>query len=222
MPRISAVFTRLPGGFTVSYSYESELTSDRVNHQYRSRFGHGNSSDFFSTIDNELIDDIERVNEDSEVFEDLPVNPIEGSRTPQNEDPDVLREENLEDLEVSEIFQFGQVPHIPTEVPAIRRSRTIPAAYQDDSFDILERTDEPFEPYVDDERRLSLDRIKRFFTFYADKKSVNDGCAVCIDGVEINKLMIRMDCDHFCCSECISKWFEKNTSCPVCRKDYYN
>ena len=222
MPRISAVFTRLPGGFTVSYSYESELTSDRVNHQYRSRFGHGNSSDFFSTIDNELIDDIERVNEDSEVFEDLPVNPIEGSRTPQNEDPDVLREENLEDLEVSEIFQFGQLPHIPTNVPAIRRSRAIPAAYQDGSFGNLERTDEQFEPYVDDERRLSLDRISRFFTFYADQKSVNDGCAICIDGVEINKLMIRLDCSHLYCSVCITQWFEKNSSCPLCRKEYYS
>ena len=64
----------------------------------------------------------------------------------------------------------------------------------------------------DDKRGLTSDRIKRFSTFNADQKSVDGGCAICIDGVEINKLMIRLECDHFYCSECISKWFEKNTS----------
>ena len=78
-------------------------------------------------------------------------------------------------------------------------------------------------PDVDgDECGLTLDRIKRFSSFNADQKSVDDGCAICIDGVEMNKLMIRLECNHFYCNECIRKWFEKNVSCPVCRKEYYN
>ena len=74
----------------------------------------------------------------------------------------------------------------------------------------------------DESRGLTSERIKKFPTFNADHKTVGDGCAICIDGVEINKLMIRLDCNHFYCCECVSKWFEKNVSCPVCRKEYFN
>ena len=45
-------------------------------------------------------------------------------------------------------------------------------------------------------RRLTSDRIQRFSTFSADQKSVDDGCAICIDGVEINKPMIRLQRVH--------------------------
>ena len=64
------------------------------------------------------------------------------------------------------------------------------------------------------------DRLRRFASFNADLKSVDDGCAICIDGVEMNKLMIRLDCNHLYCSECISEWFEQKPTCPVCRKEY--
>ena len=69
---------------------------------------------------------------------------------------------------------------------------------------------------------LTSGRIDRFATFNADEKSVDEGCTICIDGVEINKLMIKLDCSHFYCSECIKKWFEKKASCPLCREVYYN
>ena len=69
---------------------------------------------------------------------------------------------------------------------------------------------------------LTSGRIDRFATFNADEKSVDEGCTICIDGVEINKLMIKLDCSHFYCSECIRKWFEKKASCPLCRKVYLN
>ena len=69
---------------------------------------------------------------------------------------------------------------------------------------------------------LTSDRIDRFATFNADEKSVDEGCTICIDGVEINKLMIKLDCSHFYCSECIKKWFENKASCPLCRKVYNN
>ena len=72
------------------------------------------------------------------------------------------------------------------------------------------------------QRVLTLDRVQRFPTFTADQKSVDDGCVICIDGVEINKPMIRLDCSHFYCSECITKWFEKSRSCPLCKREYHN
>ena len=61
---------------------------------------------------------------------------------------------------------------------------------------------------------LTSDRIKKFTTFKANQKTVDEGCAICINGVEINKLMIRLDCNHVYCSECISKWFENKVTCP--------
>ena len=69
---------------------------------------------------------------------------------------------------------------------------------------------------------LSLDRIEKFTTFNADQKTMDEGCSICISDVEINKLMIRLDCNHVFCRECIIKWFEKKVTCPMCRKVYNN
>ena len=67
---------------------------------------------------------------------------------------------------------------------------------------------------------MNSDQIDRLPTFSADQESIDGGCAICIDGVEINKLMIRLECGHLYCSECIRKWFGIKSSCPVCRKKY--
>ena len=56
-----------------------------------------------------------------------------------------------------------------------------------------------------DEIGMSSDRVERISSLNADEKSVDDGRANCIDSVEINKLMIRLDCNHLYCSGCISK-----------------
>ena len=83
-----------------------------------------------------------------------------------------------------------------------------------------EDSDDSFEIPPNSRKILTSDRIQRFPTFVADQESVDDGCAICIDGVEINKPMIRLDCSHFYCSECITKWLEKSSNCPLCRKEY--
>ena len=67
---------------------------------------------------------------------------------------------------------------------------------------------------------MTSDQIDRLPTFSADQELVDGGCAICIDGVEINKLMIRLECSHLYCSECIRRWFGIKSSCPVCRKKY--
>ena len=192
-------------------------------------------------------DDLERGSEDSQVFEDVPLNPVEGSRSPQNEDPDIMREEDSEspeDLEVREILQSRPSPRTTTtyyfsnsdtldlpEIPAANQIVLDPSSTRPvHEFPVIHPPTIrrrriirlPYGSLRKLRRGLTSDRIKRFSTFNADQKSVDDGCAICIDGVEINKLMIRLECDHFYCSECISKWFEKNTGCPLCRKEYYN
>ena len=73
-----------------------------------------------------------------------------------------------------------------------------------------------------DGKALTPDRILKFTTFNADQKTVAKGCAICLDVVEMNKLMIKLDCNHVYCSECISKWFEKHVTCPQCRREFSN
>ena len=72
------------------------------------------------------------------------------------------------------------------------------------------------------QRGLTDDRISRFEYFRADQESVDEGCAICIDGVEMNKMMIKLDCSHFYCGEFIRKRFEKNKTCPLCKKEFGN
>ena len=69
-------------------------------------------------------------------------------------------------------------------------------------------------------RGLTSDRIKQFSTFNADQSAVDD--AICIDGVETNKLMSRLNCNYFYCCECIGEWFGKSVTCPVYRRMYEN
>ena len=37
---------------------------------------------------------------------------------------------------------------------------------------------------------------------------------------EVGGKVVELDCGHVFCDECIGKWFEQNTTCPNCRKDY--
>ena len=68
---------------------------------------------------------------------------------------------------------------------------------------------------------LTMERIDKFPTFVADEHSVEKGCTICIDDVVIGKPMMRLDCNHSYCSDCIRGWFECNSSCPQCRRNFY-
>ena len=75
---------------------------------------------------------------------------------------------------------------------------------------------------VDGFKGLSLDRISKFEKFEADEQLIKDECVICIDDVPMNKPMIRLDCKHVYCEECISKWFNNNKICPQCRENFTN
>ncbi|XP_070057362.1 uncharacterized protein [Nicotiana tomentosiformis] len=42
-------------------------------------------------------------------------------------------------------------------------------------------------------------------------------CPICLERPSIGEEITYMPCSHFCHSHCLLKWFEKNTSCPLCR-----
>lgn len=53
---------------------------------------------------------------------------------------------------------------------------------------------------------------------YLNERNVDtdETCPICLQD---NKGMIKTDCDHVFCKECIKKWLDNNNSCPCCRKD---
>ncbi len=83
--------------------------------------------------------------------------------------------------------------------------------------------------------KTKLDALKdRVFTFtysFKGKDEIKDedkeACSVCQDNIEDNQKCIRLDCGHYfhadksnCCENGnIFHWFQRNNSCPVCRKE---
>ena len=66
---------------------------------------------------------------------------------------------------------------------------------------------------------LSPERIQQFLQFEADKSHVGDQCQVCLEEVEVGRLMKQLDCGgrHSFCSVCIDQWFANHKTCPICR-----
>ena len=69
------------------------------------------------------------------------------------------------------------------------------------------------------DKGLSPERIQQFLLFEADESHVGDQCQVCLEEVEVGKLMKQLDCGgrHSFCSVCIDQWFAEHKTCPICR-----
>ena len=66
---------------------------------------------------------------------------------------------------------------------------------------------------------LSPERIQQFLQFEADESYVGDQCQVCLEEVEVGRLMKQLDCGgrHSFCIGCIDQWFANHKTCPICR-----
>ena len=69
------------------------------------------------------------------------------------------------------------------------------------------------------QKGLSLERIQQFLQFEADESHVGDQCKVCLEEVEVGRLMKQLDCGgrHSFCSVCIDQWFANHKTCSICR-----
>ena len=57
--------------------------------------------------------------------------------------------------------------------------------------------------------------------FQEDSENIN--CAICQENIIKNDIIRTINlCNHQFHIECIEKWFEKNTKCPICRNDIRN
>ena len=58
-----------------------------------------------------------------------------------------------------------------------------------------------------EEKELSPERIQQFYQFEADESHVGNQCQVCLEDIEVGRLMKQLDCGgrHSFCSDCIDK-----------------
>ena len=52
-------------------------------------------------------------------------------------------------------------------------------------------------------------------------KELNNGlikeCSICLDKISVDNNIVVLSCKHFYHKECISEWFKKSKTCPLCR-----
>ena len=72
---------------------------------------------------------------------------------------------------------------------------------------------------VNEHKGLTPQRIQQFEQFTADESFVGDQCVICMEEIDIDRNMMRLDCDgqHTFCQVCIEKWFDNHKTCPTCR-----
>ena len=46
----------------------------------------------------------------------------------------------------------------------------------------------------------------------------NEICSICFDEFSDKSIIYELSCGHYFDSHCISEWFIKNKTCPICRK----
>ena len=46
-------------------------------------------------------------------------------------------------------------------------------------------------------------------------------CNICLLDINYNDIIRTLNCEHFYHAKCIDKWFEKKSSCPMCRNNLY-
>jgi putative ribosome biogenesis GTPase RsgA len=45
----------------------------------------------------------------------------------------------------------------------------------------------------------------------------NEKCSICYEEMK-NKKILKLNCDHMFCSECLVNWLKEKLSCPLCRR----
>ena len=85
----------------------------------------------------------------------------------------------------------------------------------------LEKYSEVVEKHLQDKKRsllgLTPARIQQFHQFEADESLAGDLCSICQDDIEVGRRMIRLDCHHVFCQDCVKGWLADHHTCPNCR-----
>lgn len=68
-------------------------------------------------------------------------------------------------------------------------------------------------------RRLATNIDRTFATANDEDLERDRRCAICYDDMLIEEKCKKLSCGHCYHRHCLRKWFEKNSSCPYCRKE---
>ena len=107
------------------------------------------------------------------------------------------------------------------------QQRLIRAKEMKEAFAILQtelqQQSQLFRLQIEDKRQklhkgLSPARVQQFHQFLADESLAGDRCSVCQDDIEFGRRMMRLDCHHVFCQECVEGWLTDHNTCPNCRK----
>ena len=69
---------------------------------------------------------------------------------------------------------------------------------------------------------LNPETIQAFNIFTADESHVGDQCSICMEDIDVGRMMRRLTCDgqHYFCQQCIEGWFAEHNTCPLCRHKF--
>ena len=67
---------------------------------------------------------------------------------------------------------------------------------------------------------LTSERMQKFHHYVADESNGGEQCIVCIQNVQVGRKVMRLDCKHEFCVECIEGWFADHKTCPNCRQSF--
>nr|XP_009801323.1 PREDICTED: E3 ubiquitin-protein ligase RNF181-like [Nicotiana sylvestris] len=85
-------------------------------------------------------------------------------------------------------------------------------------FPIVVSIDISDDAYVDDFQEEAADQlIEELEKVVVKEADYYEQCPICLDKPSTGEEITYMPCSHFCHSNCLLKWFQKNASCPLCR-----
>jgi len=60
--------------------------------------------------------------------------------------------------------------------------------------------------------------LKKIPIIFPTKELLAETCAICQEKFRLRSKIMKLNCKHYFCQGCISKWFENSINCPTCRK----
>lgn len=70
----------------------------------------------------------------------------------------------------------------------------------------------------DKEEKEQKEPLPSFLYKHFSKKEENSSCPICFEDYEEESVMTCTDCVHFFHKDCLQKWIDTNSTCPICRQ----
>jgi Ring finger domain len=82
----------------------------------------------------------------------------------------------------------------------------------------LQNLGRQIETSLRDKEKYQKEPLPSFLYKHFSKKEENSSCPICFEDYEEDSVMTCTDCVHFFHKECLQKWIDTNSTCPICRQ----